>query len=362
MFFLATGERVKLLLNALRNRANVEKRVKDKSHEMIHIASSMDYFSEKGSTFSIDNISNIEYKQDPAVGRRKEIKRLGIILCTPKKSAILLGESGSGKTTIAKGLAYHIQNHEIPALDGYTVLSTSAADIVSGCSFVGMLEEKVKSIVNYCLGKKIILFIDEIHTLIGAGQGSKSNIDVFEILKPYLSDGAIKIIGATTLEEFNGVISKREGFKRRFEPILIEEPNEKDLVNIIDYTLRTYSEKYGISLDMTDDEMRIVEKVISELTANIENRKDYRFNFDKNYVDLNEKCNPSLAVSIIGRAFGVAAYNTTSLTRDSIIESLQLETALIDDAVDSAIRKIYAIKVPTNKGARIINFPRKNTN
>ena len=334
-----------------------EKKVVGRTIEKIPVSSPNDYLSEKGSTFSVDNISNISCNRNPAAGRSKEIKALGIVLCTPKKSPILLGESGGGKTTIVKGLAYSIQKHEIPALDGYTILSTSAANIVSGCSFRGMMEDRVKSIINYCLGKKIILFIDEIHTLIGAGQGINSNIDVFEIFKPYLSDGTIKIIGATTISEFNELISKREGFKRRFEPVFVKEPNEKALTDIIDYTLRTYSEDYGVSLNITEDEIHLIKKVISELTSNIENRKINIFSPNKVFMGLNKKCNPDLVVSILARAFGIAIYNGTALTKDDIIESLQLEDALIYDAVTLAIRKMNKISPPINKGAKIISFP-----
>ena len=174
-----------------------------------------------------------EYITNPAIARENEIKKLMMVLLTPEKSALLVGKAGIGKTAIVEGLAYLIQKDLVPnALKGYKIIKVNSVSLIGKISVNGKEELIIQLLVNELKNmKKTILFIDEVHTLIG-GRGD-GPMDLANILKPALDRGDIKAIGATTTQEYDTYIIRDRAFLRRFERIEVLEPDEKTTVEIL---------------------------------------------------------------------------------------------------------------------------------
>jgi len=174
-------------------------------------------------------------KLDPVVGREKEIERVIQILSRrTKNNPVLIGEPGVGKTAVAEGLAQRIVHGSVPKLlIDKKVVSLSMASIVAGAKYRGEFEDRLKNIIDEVMNSgDIILFIDEMHTLIGAG-ASEGSIDAANILKPALSRGELQVIGATTLKEYKKYIEKDSALERRFQPVMVGEPSKEDAVKIL---------------------------------------------------------------------------------------------------------------------------------
>ena len=172
---------------------------------------------------------------DPVIGRQAEIERLWQILCRrTKNNPVLLGEPGVGKTAIAEGLAQSIIKHEVPdLLANKRVISLDLAAMVAGTKYRGQFEERIKAVMKEVkAAKNIILFIDELHTMIGAG-GAEGAIDASNVLKPALSRGEMQIIGATTLDEYRKYVEKDGALERRFQSIMVNPPSPEDAVKIL---------------------------------------------------------------------------------------------------------------------------------
>lgn len=174
-------------------------------------------------------------KVDPVVGRQKEIERVVQILCRrTKNNPVLIGEPGVGKTAIAEGLAQRIIDGEVPELlRDKTIFSLEIGSLVAGTKYRGEFEERLKNLLETIRqNQNIILFIDELHTLIGAG-AAEGAVDAANILKPALSRGEIQCIGATTLNEYRKHIEKDAALERRFQPVMVEVPNVEDSLEIL---------------------------------------------------------------------------------------------------------------------------------
>ena len=174
-------------------------------------------------------------KMDPVIGREKEIERVMQILSRrTKNNPILIGEPGVGKTAIAEGLAQRITSGAVPhTLRDKIVISVSMASILAGAKYRGEFEERLKGLLDEVRKNgNIILFIDEMHTLVGAG-GAEGSIDAANIMKPALSRGEIQVIGATTLNEYKKYFEKDSALARRFQPILVGEPSADDAIKIL---------------------------------------------------------------------------------------------------------------------------------
>ena len=174
-------------------------------------------------------------KIDPVVGRQKEIERLVQILCRrTKNNPVLIGEPGVGKTAIAEGLAQRIIDGKVPELlRDKVVFSLEMAALVAGTKYRGEFEERLKNLIDIIRqDKKIILFIDEMHTLIGAG-AAEGSVDAANILKPALSRGEIQAIGATTLNEYKKYIEKDAALERRFQPVMVDVPGVEESIEIL---------------------------------------------------------------------------------------------------------------------------------
>lgn len=177
-----------------------------------------------------------EGKLDPVIGRDEEIRRtLHILSRRSKNNPILVGEPGVGKTAIAEGLAHRIVNGDIPEnLKSKIIFALDMGQLIAGAKYKGEFEERLKSVVKEVAESQgeIILFIDEIHTLIGAG-GGEGAMDAANILKPALARGELRAIGATTLNEYQKYFEKDKALERRFQKVMIEEPNEEDAISIL---------------------------------------------------------------------------------------------------------------------------------
>ncbi len=176
-----------------------------------------------------------EDKLDPVIGRSREIERVIQILCRRQKNnPVLLGEAGVGKTAIVEGLAAKIVGNDIPELlADRRIVVLDLAMMVAGTKYRGQFEERIKSVMNEVRrARNVILFIDELHTLVGAG-GAEGAIDASNVLKPALSRGEIQCIGATTLDEYRKYIEKDGALERRFQQIIVEPPNRKESIQIL---------------------------------------------------------------------------------------------------------------------------------
>ncbi|GJM24778.1 MAG: ATP-dependent Clp protease ATP-binding protein [Phycisphaerae bacterium] len=174
-------------------------------------------------------------KLDPVIGRSHEIERVVQILCRRQKNnPVLLGEAGVGKTAIVEGLATKIVENDIPEiLADRRIVVLDLAMMVAGTKYRGQFEERIKSVMNEVRrARNVILFIDELHTLVGAG-GAEGAIDASNVLKPALSRGEIQCIGATTLDEYRKYIEKDGALERRFQQIIVEPPSEEETVEIL---------------------------------------------------------------------------------------------------------------------------------
>ncbi len=184
-----------------------------------------------------------EGKLDPVIGRDEEIRRvLQILSRRTKNNPILIGEPGVGKTAIAEGIAHRIISGDIPEnLMDKTIYSLDMGALIAGAKFKGEFEERLKSVVNEVIKSagQIILFIDEIHTLVGAG-GGEGAMDAANILKPALARGELRAVGATTLNEYQKYFEKDKALERRFQKVMVEEPDTEDAISI----LRGIKDKY----------------------------------------------------------------------------------------------------------------------
>ncbi|MDR2838488.1 MAG: ATP-dependent Clp protease ATP-binding subunit ClpA, partial [Azonexus sp.] len=193
-------------------------------------------------------------KIDPLIGRGQELERVIQTLCRRRKNnPLLVGEAGVGKTAIAEGLARRIVEHEVPEILGEaTVYSLDMGALLAGTKYRGDFEQRLKNVLKQLADNPhAILFIDEIHTLIGAGSASGSALDASNLLKPALSTGQLKCIGATTYTEFRGIFEKDSALSRRFQKIDVTEPSVAETVEILKGLKTRFEEHHGIKYSAT---------------------------------------------------------------------------------------------------------------
>ena len=185
-------------------------------------------------------------KLDPVIGRDEEIRRvLQILSRRTKNNPILVGEPGVGKTAIAEGLAHRVISGDVPEnLKSQQIYSLDMGSLIAGAKYKGEFEERLKAVIKEVTNAdgEIVLFIDEIHTLVGAGGSGEGAMDAANILKPALARGELKAIGATTLAEYQKYIEKDKALERRFQTVLVDEPSQEDAISI----LRGIKEKYEV--------------------------------------------------------------------------------------------------------------------
>lgn len=207
------------------------------------------------------NILAQEEKIDPVIGRNREIERVIQILSRrTKNNPILIGEPGVGKTAVTEGLAQRLINGNIPkVLASKRIISLNMASLVAGTKYRGDFEDRLKKIIDEIIeNKNIILFIDEMHTLIGAG-AAEGSMDAANILKPALSRGEIQVIGATTLKEYKKYIEKDSALERRFQTIMVNEPSVEDAISILKGIRNKYEEFHCAKI--TDEAIQAAVKI-----------------------------------------------------------------------------------------------------
>ena len=237
-----------------------------------------------------------EYVTNPAIAREQEIKNTMVILLTPEKSALLVGKPGIGKTAIVEGIAYLIGRNEVPtALQGYRIISLTGATLLGKVNIDGretlIATELVKELKNT---EKTIVFIDEVHTLIGSR--SDGPMDLANVLKAGLDRGDIKVIGATTSIEYETYILRDRAFLRRFEKIEVEEPDEATTVKILQGTLPKIEKKTGLKFKYNEYVTELLLKAIVRATT--EYKRVYGV----------AAMYPDVSLSILSQAFSLALF------------------------------------------------------
>ncbi|RCL40529.1 MAG: ATP-dependent Clp protease ATP-binding subunit ClpA [SAR86 cluster bacterium] len=188
-------------------------------------------------------------KIDALIGRQEEISRLIQILARrTKNNPLLVGESGVGKTAIVEGLAHLVINKKVPEyLQNYTIYSLDIGALIAGTKYRGDFEKRLKEVIEFLEGQdKSILFIDEIHTIIGAGSASGGSLDVSNLLKPALGKGSLRCIGSTTFQEFRGIFNQNQALSRRFQKIDINEPDIDDSIAILKGIKPLYEQHHNV--------------------------------------------------------------------------------------------------------------------
>ncbi|MGL5754968.1 MAG: ATP-dependent Clp protease ATP-binding subunit [Paraclostridium sp.] len=196
-------------------------------------------------------------KIDPLIGRENELHRIVQILSRrTKNNPILIGDPGVGKTAIIEGLAVKIENKEVPkSLLNKTIYNLEIGGMLAGAKYRGEFEERIKKVLDEVMGaKEIILFIDEMHTIVGAGATGENSMDASNILKPVLSRGDIQVIGATTIDEYRKSIEKDVALERRLQPIIVEEPNKEDAIKILKGLKEKYENHHNVKI--TEDAIK----------------------------------------------------------------------------------------------------------
>ena len=190
-------------------------------------------------------------KLDPVIGRDEEIRRvLQVLSRRTKNNPVLIGEPGVGKTAIAEGLAHRIVNGDVPEnLKTKRIVALDMGALIAGTQYRGQFEERMKSVIKEVqeANGEVILFIDELHTLVGAG-ASEGAMDAANILKPALARGELHCIGATTLNEYKKYIEKDAALERRFQPVVVDEPNEEDAISILRGLKERYEVHHGVRI------------------------------------------------------------------------------------------------------------------
>ena len=265
-----------------------------------------------------DNLTDVKYITNPAVARDEEIKKLILVLLTPEKSAVLVGKPGIGKTAIVEGLAYRIQNNDVPeALLGYTIYRVNTTALLTNN---GEENRVLKLVEELKTREKVILFIDEIHTLIG--NDAQGALDLANMFKEGLSRGTIKMVGATTTYEYEKYIMRDKAFLRRFEKVEVAEPTEEMTVEILLKTLPKLEKQTGVVLPYTDFINEKIMKFIVNMTTEF-----------KRVYEISSRY-PDIALVILRQCFSNAIYeNRRTINFKNIYDAIRTTKAVYPDVI-----------------------------
>ncbi len=278
-----------------------------------------------------ENLSNKEYITNPAIGRESEIEQTIEILLTPEKSALLVGKAGIGKTAIVEGIGYRMVNGTIPnALKKYELIKVNISSLLGETIVDGHSENRLQLLVDELKTRKnIILFIDEVHLLVNRNTSNMS-IDFANMLKPGLDRGDIKMIGATTDEEFEAYILRDRAFLRRFLRVDVLEPTKEQCVQILMGTYPKYEKRTGIKINYTDF---IKEKIFGFI---VEMTDEY-----KRVYEIGNRY-PDIALTIVMSAFSMALYeNATEVKLKHFYKAINRTKVIYED---SKVKEIARFK------------------
>ncbi len=255
-------------------------------------------------------------KLDPVIGREKEIERVIQILSRrTKNNPCLIGEPGVGKTAVVEGLAQLIVSGDVPeTMRDKRVVMLDLSGMVAGSKYRGEFEERIKNVINEVIESgNVLLFIDEIHTIIGAG-GAEGALDASNILKPSLARGELQLIGATTIDEYRKYIEKDAALERRFQPVTVEEPTEEETVEILKGLRPRYEEHHRVTI--TDDAINAAVKLSARY--------------------ITDRYLPDKAIDVMDEA--ASKVRMTVYTEPGSIKSLEQEIEKLDADKEAAIR------------------------
>ena len=262
-----------------------------------------------------DEMTSNTYITDPSIAREEEIKKLILVLLTPEKSALLVGKPGIGKTAIVEGLAYRIQKMQVPnVLLGYKIYRLNTTALLGEDNGENRVLKLIQELKNM---NKIILFIDEIHTLIGDGR-----LDLANMFKEGLSRGTIKIVGATTTYEYEHYILRDKAFMRRFDKVDVEEPTKEMCVEILMKTLPKIEYQTKVKLPYTEFQKENIMKFIVEITSEF-----------KRVYEISSRY-PDIALVILRQAFSNAIYeNKETVGFKNIYDAIRFSKAIYPDVI-----------------------------
>ena len=268
-----------------------------------------------------DEMTSAKYITDPAIARDEEIKNLILVLLTPEKSAILVGKPGIGKTAIVEGLAYRIQQRMVPnVLLGFRIFRVNTTALLGQDGDENRVLKLVQELKNM---DRVILFIDEIHTLIGDGR-----LDLANMFKEGLSRGTIKIIGATTTYEYEHFILRDKAFMRRFDKVDVSEPTEEQCVQILLRTLPKIEYQTGVKLAYTDFQKENIMKFIVGMTS------EY-----KRVYEISSRY-PDIALVLLRQVFSNAVYeNRNTVGFKNIYDAIRFTKAVYPDVIKKELVK-----------------------
>mgnify|MGYP004650427523 FL=1 len=277
-----------------------------------------------------ENLTKKEYITDPAIARDDEIKQCILTLLTPEKSALLVGKPGIGKTAIVEGLAYRIKNGMVPnALKGWEVIKINITSLMGTESVENRTENKMELLMKELQNRKnTILFIDETHLLVSKSGG----IDFANMLKTGLDRGSIKMIGATTTEEYEQYILRDRAFLRRFQKIEVLEADKPTVVKILMGTLPKFEKQIGVKINYTDF---IKEKIMSFI---VEMTDEY-----KRVYEVASRY-PDICLTIVANAFTYALYdNSDVVTIKHFFKAVCNAKNIYEDAKKKEIERFKVI-------------------
>lgn len=260
---------------------------------------------EKKNKFSVvetygEDLTKREFITNPAIGRDEEINQMILTLLTPDKGALLVGKAGIGKTALVEGLAYRIQNDNVPnALKDWRIVKINIPSLLGETTQDGVTDSKLEILIQELKQMdKIILFIDEVHLLVNK-QASTNNIDFANMLKPALDRGTIKMVGATTTEEYEAYILRDRAFLRRFLRIDITESDGETVVKILMGTYPKFEKKMGVKLNYTDFQKEKIFRFIVDMTS------EY-----KRVYEIGNRY-PDVSLTVVASAFSYALFENS---------------------------------------------------
>lgn len=269
-----------------------------------------------------EDLTGRNYVTDPAIARDEEIKKLMLVLLTPEKSGLLVGKAGIGKTAIVEGLAYRIMRNQVPnALQGYRVIKLNSSSLIGKMMYNGR-EELVISILIEELKRveKVIVFIDEVHTLVGANDDGP--MDLANIIKPVIDRGTVKLIGATTDIEYNTYVVRDRAFLRRFDRIDVLEPSEQATIDILMGSLPKIESQTGIKFKYNDYVTRMLLESI--VVATSEYKRVYGLG----------AMYPDICFSVLTSAFSHALYqNKPTVNVEDVYNAIKTSKRIYPDSI-----------------------------